>query len=77
MLLSFAFCLSDISHIITGQRSETLDNVGTTGLVLICSPSPALRKSEIEYYAMLEIQSPILGSSCIELGTAYEKYFRV
>ncbi|XP_055386970.1 60S ribosomal protein L30 [Condylostylus longicornis] len=51
---------------------------GKVKLVLIASNSPSLRKSEIEYYAMLaksDVQH--YSGTNIELGTACGKYFRV
>merc|ERR1711934_619277 len=51
---------------------------GKSKLVIISSNCPALRKSEIEYYAMLAKTGvrPYAGSN-IDLGTACGKYFRV
>mmetsp|Transcript_43155 Transcript_43155/g.97532 ORF Transcript_43155/g.97532 Transcript_43155/m.97532 type:complete len:89 (+) Transcript_43155:282-548(+) len=47
-------------------------------LVLISSNTPPLRKSEIEYYAMLaKVDVVHYTGSNIELGTACGKYFRV
>ncbi|XP_055843392.1 60S ribosomal protein L30-like [Episyrphus balteatus] len=59
------------------QTLKTLRQ-GKAKLVLIASNTPALRKSEIEYYAMLaktEVQH--YSGTNIELGTACGKYFRV
>jgi len=47
-------------------------------LIIISSNTPPLRKSEIEYYAMLAKVDVIhYGGSNVELGTACGKYFRV
>lgn len=47
-------------------------------MVLISSNTPALRKSEIEYYAMLaKCQVHHYHGNNSELGTACGKYFRV
>merc|ERR1711881_719790 len=51
---------------------------GKAKLVILASNCPALRKSEIEYYAMLAKTGVhhYTGNN-IELGTACGKYFRV
>lgn len=47
-------------------------------MVIISSNTPALRKSEIEYYAMLaKCQVHHYAGNNSELGTACGKYFRV
>lgn len=47
-------------------------------MVIISSNCPPLRKSEIEYYAMLAKTETILyNGSNTDLGTACGKYFRV
>lgn len=47
-------------------------------LIILSSNTPPLRKSEIEYYAMLARVDVIQYSgSNVELGTACGKYFRV
>ena len=47
-------------------------------LVLISTNTPPLRKSEIEYYAMLaKVDVVHYAGSNIDLGTACGKYFRV
>ena len=51
---------------------------GKSKLVLIANNCPALRKSEIEYYAMLaKCQVVNYAGNNTELGTACGKYFRV
>jgi len=47
-------------------------------LVLISTNTPPLRKSEIEYYAMLaKVDVVHYSGSNVDLGTACGKYFRV
>lgn len=47
-------------------------------MVIISSNTPALRKSEIEYYALLaKCQVVHYAGNNTELGTACGKYFRV
>merc|ERR1711862_791915 len=59
---------------------QTLDSLrlGKAKLVIIANNTPPLRKSEIEYYAMLAKAGVhhYVGNN-IELGTACGKYFRV
>merc|ERR1712141_694349 len=56
---------------------ETL-RMGKAKLVIIASNTPPLRKSEIEYYAMLaKTGVHHYSGNNIELGTACGKYFRV
>lgn len=51
---------------------------GKAKLVIISNNTPPLRKSEIEYYAMLaKTGVHHYSGSNIELGTACGKYFRV
>ncbi|XP_042903058.1 large ribosomal subunit protein eL30 [Parasteatoda tepidariorum] len=51
---------------------------GKAKLVIIANNTPPLRKSEIEYYAMLaKTGVHHYSGSNIELGTACGKYFRV
>ncbi|EPZ33792.1 60S ribosomal protein [Rozella allomycis CSF55] len=47
-------------------------------LIILSSNTPALRKSEIEYYAMLS-KTPVhhYSGNNIDLGTACGKFFRV
>merc|ERR1739845_261250 len=47
-------------------------------LILIANNAPALRKSELEYYAMLAKTGVVhYSGNNIDLGTACGKYFRV
>merc|ERR1711879_993511 len=56
---------------------ETL-RMGKAKLVIIANNCPPLRKSEIEYYAMLaKTGVNHYAGNNIELGTACGKYFRV
>ncbi|RWS05614.1 60S ribosomal protein L30-like protein [Dinothrombium tinctorium] len=59
------------------QTLKTL-RLGKAKLVIIANNTPPLRKSEIEYYAMLA-QTGVhhYSGNNIELGTACGKYFRV
>ncbi|KAI8319397.1 L30e-like protein [Martensiomyces pterosporus] len=51
---------------------------GKSKLVLISGNTPPLRKSEIEYYAMLaKTNVHHFNGNNIDLGTACGKYFRV
>merc|ERR1712018_74459 len=59
------------------QTLKTL-RAGTAKLVIIANNTPPLRKSEIEYYAMLaKTGVQHYSGNNIELGTACGKYFRV
>merc|ERR1711942_287113 len=59
------------------QTLKTLRK-GTSKLVIIASNTPPLRKSEIEYYAMLaKTGVHHYSGDNNELGTACGKYFRV
>merc|ERR1711902_126981 len=59
------------------QTLKTLRQ-GKAKLVILASNTPALRKSEIEYYAMLSKTGVHhYSGNNIELGTACGKYFRV
>jgi len=58
---------------------ETLKTLrqGKAKLIILASNCPALRKSEIEYYAMLaKTGVHHYNGNNIELGTACGKYFR-
>ncbi|XP_046392933.1 60S ribosomal protein L30 [Ischnura elegans] len=59
------------------QTLKSLRN-GKAKLVIIASNTPQLRKSEIEYYAMLaKTGVHHYSGNNVELGTACGKYFRV
>ena len=52
--------------------------LGKSKLVILASNSPPLRKSEIEYYAMLaKTGVHYYSGDNVDLGTACGKYFRV
>jgi len=62
-----------------GVRS-TLKTIrqGKSKLIIIANNTPALRKSEIEYYCMLaKVGVHHYSGTNIDLGTACGKYFRV
>jgi len=64
---------------VLGYR-QTLKTIrqGTAKLVIISKNTPPLRKSEIEYYAMLaKTGVHHYDGNNIDLGTACGKYFRV
>ncbi|KAG8172864.1 hypothetical protein JTE90_019127 [Oedothorax gibbosus] len=64
---------------VLGQK-QTLKALrqGKSKLVIIANNTPPLKKSEIEYYAMLaKTGVHHYSGSNIELGTACGKYFRV
>ena len=69
VFIFFGFCRRDIklTHL-----------TFTAKLVLISNNCPKLRKSEIEYYAMLA-KTPVhhFNGNNVALGTACGKYFRV
>ncbi|GLC40395.1 60S ribosomal protein L30 [Pleodorina starrii] len=51
---------------------------GKAKLVIICNNCPAVRKSEVEYYAMLaKTGVHHYGGNNVDLGTACGKYYRV
>ncbi|KUJ22304.1 cytosolic large ribosomal subunit protein L30 [Mollisia scopiformis] len=60
------------------KSSLKMLRMGRAKLVLISGNTPPLRKSELEYYAMLS-KSPVhhFNGNNIELGTACGKLFRV
>merc|ERR1711972_703571 len=59
------------------QTLKALRN-GQAKLILVSGNTPQIRKSEIEYYAMLaKTGVHHYGGNNIELGTACGKYFRV
>ncbi|RFU30753.1 hypothetical protein B7463_g5577, partial [Scytalidium lignicola] len=59
------------------KSSLKMLRMGKAKLVLIAGNTPPLRKSELEYYAMLS-KSPVhhFNGNNIELGTACGKLFR-
>merc|ERR1712119_121237 len=64
-------------HLGYRQTLKDLRN-GKATLIILASNCPALRRSEIEYYAMLSKTGVHhYNGNNIELGTACGKYFRV
>merc|ERR1712096_346502 len=64
-------------HLGYRQTLKDLRN-GKAKLIILASNCPALRRSEIEYYAMLSKTGVHhYNGNNIELGTACGKYFRV
>ncbi|KAF2347309.1 60S ribosomal protein L30 [Hyalella azteca] len=60
------------------QQSLKVVRSGKAKLVIIAENTPALRKSEIEYYAMLaKTGVHHYNGTNVELGTACGKYFSV
>lgn len=56
---------------------KTLRN-GTSKLVIVSNNTPTLRKTEVEYYAMLaKVDVKYYTGTNSDLGTACGKYFRV
>merc|ERR1712170_168948 len=84
-------CLTDKSRTMVSKRARRTDQASTRVSLLSSNPenttsdterpsnnSPQLRRSEIEYYAMLaKTGVHHYNGSNIELGTACGKYFRV
>ncbi|KFX90935.1 hypothetical protein V496_07521 [Pseudogymnoascus sp. VKM F-4515 (FW-2607)] len=65
--------------VVLGYKSSLKQlRMGKAKLVLISGNTPPLRKSELEYYAMLS-KSPVhhFNGNNLELGTACGKLFRV
>eukprot|EP00218_Dolichomastix_sp_CCMP3274_P013589 CAMPEP_0170137566 /NCGR_PEP_ID=MMETSP0033_2-20121228/4253_1 /TAXON_ID=195969 /ORGANISM="Dolichomastix tenuilepis, Strain CCMP3274" /LENGTH=110 /DNA_ID=CAMNT_0010373451 /DNA_START=48 /DNA_END=380 /DNA_ORIENTATION=+ len=51
---------------------------GKSRLIIVCNNCPTLRKSEIEYYAMLSKTTVHhYSGNNVELGTACGRYYRV
>ena len=68
--------MSNVEHVVTNFC--TVPSQLTAKLVIISSNCPPLRKSEIEYYAMLaKVGVYHYVGSNTDLGTACGKYFRV
>ena len=72
--LSFSPRASRSCSVLTGRYRRS----GKSKLVIIANNTPPLRKSEIEYYAMLaKTGVHHYAGNNNELGTACGKYFRV
>ncbi|KAA8585806.1 hypothetical protein FQN60_007375 [Etheostoma spectabile] len=65
-------------YVLGYKQSQKMIRQGKAKLVILANNCPALRKSEIEYYAMLaKTGVHHYSGNNIELGTACGKYFRV
>uniref|UniRef100_A0A8C8Z306 Large ribosomal subunit protein eL30 n=1 Tax=Prolemur simus TaxID=1328070 RepID=A0A8C8Z306_PROSS len=65
-------------YVLGYKRTLKMIGQGKTKLVILASNCPALRKSEIEYYAMLaKTGVHHYSGDNIELGIACGKYYRV
>uniref|UniRef100_A0A4W5QAX7 Large ribosomal subunit protein eL30 n=1 Tax=Hucho hucho TaxID=62062 RepID=A0A4W5QAX7_9TELE len=65
-------------YVLGYKQSQKMIRQGKAKLVILANNTPALRKSEVEYYAMLaKTGVHHYSGNNIELGTACGKYFRV
>uniref|UniRef100_A0A4W5LJI0 Large ribosomal subunit protein eL30 n=1 Tax=Hucho hucho TaxID=62062 RepID=A0A4W5LJI0_9TELE len=65
-------------YVLGYKQSQRMIRQGKAKLVILANNTPALRKSEVEYYAMLaKTGVHHYSGNNIELGTACGKYFRV
>uniref|UniRef100_A0AAZ3RCE9 Large ribosomal subunit protein eL30 n=1 Tax=Oncorhynchus tshawytscha TaxID=74940 RepID=A0AAZ3RCE9_ONCTS len=65
-------------YVLGYKQTQRMIRQGKAKLVILANNTPALRKSEIEYYAMLaKTGVHHYSGNNIELGTACGKYFRV
>uniref|UniRef100_A0A9J7Y3M7 Large ribosomal subunit protein eL30 n=1 Tax=Cyprinus carpio carpio TaxID=630221 RepID=A0A9J7Y3M7_CYPCA len=65
-------------YVLGYKQSQKMIRQGKAKLVILANNCPALRKSEIEYYAMLaKTGVHHYSGNNIELGTACGKYYRV
>nr|XP_012804730.1 60S ribosomal protein L30-like [Jaculus jaculus] len=65
-------------HMLGYKQTLKMIRQGKAKLVILANNCPALRKSEIDYYAMLaKIAVHHFSGNNIELGTARRKYYRV
>uniref|UniRef100_A0A6Q2YPB8 Large ribosomal subunit protein eL30 n=1 Tax=Esox lucius TaxID=8010 RepID=A0A6Q2YPB8_ESOLU len=65
-------------YVLGYKQSQKMIRQGKAKLVILANNCPALRKSEVEYYAMLaKTGVHHYSGNNIELGTACGKYFRV
>lgn len=64
-------------YVLGYKQSQKMIRQGKAKLVILANNCPALRKSEIEYYAMLaKTGVHHYSGNNIELGTACGKYYR-
>ncbi|ELV12228.1 60S ribosomal protein L30 [Tupaia chinensis] len=71
------FGMKSGKYVLGYKQTLKLIRQGKVKLVILATNCPALRKSEIEYYAMLAKTGVYHYGGNIELGPAYEKYYRV
>ncbi|XP_037120153.1 60S ribosomal protein L30 [Syngnathus acus] len=65
-------------YVLGYKQAQKMIRQGKAKLVILANNCPALRKSEIEYYAMLaKTGVHHYSGNNIELGTACGKYYRV
>ncbi|XP_007249400.1 60S ribosomal protein L30 [Astyanax mexicanus] len=65
-------------YVLGYRQSQKMIRQGKAKLVILANNCPALRKSEVEYYAMLaKTGVHHYSGNNIELGTACGKYYRV
>nr|XP_012375741.1 large ribosomal subunit protein eL30-like [Dasypus novemcinctus] len=65
-------------HVLGYKQTLKMIRQGNVKLVILANKCPALRKSEIEYYAILaKIGVHHYSGNNIELGTACGKYYRI
>merc|ERR1711893_574787 len=73
-----ALVMKSGKYVLGYKQSLKTIRAGKAKLVIIANNTPPLRKSEIEYYAMLaKTGVHHYSGNNIELGTACGKYFRV
>ncbi|ELV09411.1 60S ribosomal protein L30 [Tupaia chinensis] len=70
------FVLKSGKYVLGYKQTLKMVRLGKAKLVILINNCPALRKSEIEYYAMLAKTGVPHYSGNIELGTAGGKYYR-
>jgi large subunit ribosomal protein L30e len=72
-----ALCVKSGKYTLGFKSTVKTLRTGKAKLILIASNTPPLRKSELEYYAMLaKCQVHHFAGSNIDLGTACGRYFR-
>jgi len=73
-----ALCMKSGKYNLGYKATLKTLRAGRSKLVIISNNCPPLRKSELEYYAMLaKCYIHHYGGNNIDLGTACGKYFRV
>ncbi|EGD78664.1 ribosomal protein L30 [Salpingoeca rosetta] len=73
-----ALAIKSGKYVLGYKQTRKMLRLGKAQLVIIASNAPALRKSELEYYALLSksLVEHFKGDN-IELGTAVGRYHRV